>query len=81
MMDWTLLCMRYKLIFVYSLDECLNMCVENIYQIGNCTIFKKLIVNFQFTSLSYYLIFFSCAHYFVIEYGMDLYLCIDSGKE
>jgi len=56
------------------------MCEENIYQTGKCTIFDKLIVNFQITGLSYYLTF-SCAHYFVIEYGMELYFCIQSGKE
>jgi hypothetical protein len=71
---------RYKLIFIYSLDACHNVCEENIYQTVKCTIFNKLKVNFQITGLSYYLIF-SCAHYFVIEYGMELYLCIESGKE
>lgn len=68
------------MLFVYSLVACLNMSEENIYQTGNCTIFNKLIVNFQITDFSYYLTC-SCAHNFVTEYGMELYLCVESGKE
>jgi hypothetical protein len=58
----------------------INVYEENIYQRGECTTFNNLIVHFQITGSSCYLIV-SYIHNFIVEYGMELCLCIASGKE